>query len=84
MKDRVLRIPAADPGNIVGYEIEVETRPFILQDGWEFRNNTPVRTSARRPQSCLPLTSIAGEELALLAVLLLPRALLCPCLTAGT
>src|SRR5271166_6222393 len=37
MKDRILRIPAADPGNVVGYEIEVETRPYILQDWWHFQ-----------------------------------------------
>jgi hypothetical protein len=43
MKDRVLRIPAADPGNIVGYEIEVEERPYILQDWWHFQARIPVR-----------------------------------------
>jgi hypothetical protein len=43
MKDRVLRIPATDPGNIVGYEIEVEEHPYILQDWWRFQGRIPVR-----------------------------------------
>jgi hypothetical protein len=39
----VLRIPAADPGNIVGYEIEQEEHPYILQDHWAFQQEVPVR-----------------------------------------
>jgi uncharacterized protein DUF3857/transglutaminase superfamily protein len=40
---RVLRIPAPDPGNMVGYEYEVEERPFWLQDIWDFQGADPVR-----------------------------------------
>jgi hypothetical protein len=40
---KILRIPAADPGNIVGYEIERERRPYILQDEWGFQGTDPVR-----------------------------------------
>ena len=43
VKDRILRIPAADPGNVVGYEIEIESKPFILQDWWHFQSRNPVR-----------------------------------------
>lgn len=44
LKTKVLTIPAADPGNIVGYEIEQEVRPYVLQDVWAFqREGTPVR-----------------------------------------
>ena len=43
VKDRILKIPAAEPGNIVGYEIEVESKPFILQDWWHFQSRNPVR-----------------------------------------
>ncbi len=32
LKVRLLRIPAPDPGNIVGYEYEVEEQPLVLQD----------------------------------------------------
>ena len=32
VKDRILRVPAADPGNVVGYEIEIESKSFVLQD----------------------------------------------------
>lgn len=44
-KYRMLKIPAADPGNIVGYEYEVEERPFYLQDEWYFQEHDPVRES---------------------------------------
>ena len=44
-KHRVLRIPAPDPGNIIGYEYEVEERPFFLQDTWYFQEEAPVRES---------------------------------------
>lgn len=43
VKFRVLTIPAPDPGNIVGYEYEVEERPFFLQDMWYFQEADPVR-----------------------------------------
>lgn len=45
VKYRVLQIPAPDPGNIVGYEYEVEERPFFLQDMWYFQEHDPVRES---------------------------------------
>ncbi|HWY20447.1 MAG TPA: DUF3857 and transglutaminase domain-containing protein [Candidatus Acidoferrum sp.] len=44
-KFKVLHIPASDPGNIVGYEFEVEERPFFLQDIWYFQERDPVRES---------------------------------------
>jgi|SRR5580658_2145359 hypothetical protein len=43
VKFKVLTIPAPDPGNIVGYEYEVEERPFFLQDIWIFQEPDPVR-----------------------------------------
>ena len=43
VKYKVLRIPAPDPGNIVGYEYEVEEQPFFLQDMWGFQETAPVR-----------------------------------------
>ncbi|HEV1996395.1 MAG TPA: DUF3857 and transglutaminase domain-containing protein [Candidatus Acidoferrum sp.] len=45
VKDKLLRIPAADPGNIVGYEYEKEDQPFVLQDVWYFQRANPVRES---------------------------------------
>jgi hypothetical protein len=45
LKFRVLRIPAPDVGNIVGYEYEVEEQPFWLQDIWHFQEIDPVRES---------------------------------------
>jgi len=44
-KYKVLHIPASDPGNIVGYEFEVEERPLFLQDIWSFQVTDPVRES---------------------------------------
>ena len=45
VKLKVLHIPAPDPGNIVGYEYEVEDRPYFLQDMWSFQETEPVRES---------------------------------------
>jgi hypothetical protein len=42
---KVLSIPAPDPGNIVGYEYEVERNPLLLQDDWEFQETIPSRES---------------------------------------
>ena len=43
MRTKLLQIPASDPGNIVGYEIEHEDRPYVLQDQWMFQDTIPVR-----------------------------------------
>jgi len=42
---KLLHIPAPDPGNIVGYEYETESRPLILQVAWDFQHKVPVRES---------------------------------------
>jgi len=41
-KRRELKIPASDPGNIVGYEYEIEEQPFFLQDSWAFQEVDPL------------------------------------------
>ena len=43
VKEKLLRIPAPDPGNIVGYEYEEEEQPLVLQDVWGFQREIPVR-----------------------------------------
>jgi transglutaminase-like putative cysteine protease len=44
LKTKVLTIPASEPGNIVGYEIEQEVHPYVIQDIWSFqREDVPVR-----------------------------------------
>jgi hypothetical protein len=45
VKDRVLQIPASDPGNVVGYEYEKEEQPVVLQQVWDFQREIPVRES---------------------------------------
>jgi hypothetical protein len=40
---KFLRIPAPDPGNVVGYEYEEEEQPLVLQDVWNFQREIPVR-----------------------------------------
>jgi hypothetical protein len=40
---KLVHIPAADVGNIVGYEYEQEQRPFVLQDLWHFQGAQPAR-----------------------------------------
>jgi len=43
VRTKLLEIPAAEPGNIVGYEIEHEDRPYIFQDEWVFQGGVPTR-----------------------------------------
>lgn len=45
VKSKFLRIPASDPGNIVGYEVEYEKQPYVLQAFWGFQDQVPVRES---------------------------------------
>src|SRR5208337_2331202 len=45
VRAKILRIPAPDPGNIVGYEYEIEERPLVLQNIWYFQGADPVRES---------------------------------------
>ena len=42
VKAKVLHIPAPDPGNVIGYEYEVEEHPLVLQDSWHFQEKEPV------------------------------------------
>src|SRR5215470_9275163 len=42
-KLKLLKIPAAEPGSLVGYEYEQRRRPFVLQDMWRFQGELPVR-----------------------------------------
>jgi Domain of Unknown Function with PDB structure (DUF3857)/Transglutaminase-like superfamily len=39
---KIMEIPASDPGNIVGYEVEHEDRPYVLESEWEFQETVPV------------------------------------------
>jgi hypothetical protein len=43
VKDKLLRIPAPDPGNIIGYEYDVEEQPLVLQETWFVQEPIPVR-----------------------------------------
>jgi transglutaminase-like putative cysteine protease len=43
LREKVLLIPAADPGSVVGYEYVQKGRPFILQDQWYFQQEIPAR-----------------------------------------
>ena len=43
--DRVkeLTIPAAEPGNVIGYEYVQRGRPYVYQDIWWFQRSVPVQ-----------------------------------------
>jgi hypothetical protein len=43
VKLRTLKIPAGDVGNVVGYEIQYDGRPYVLDDEWEFQREIPVK-----------------------------------------
>ena len=43
VRSRILRIPAAAVGNIVGYEIEREAQPYFMATEWAFQEMVPAR-----------------------------------------
>jgi transglutaminase-like putative cysteine protease len=43
LRTRLLRIPAATPGSIIGYEVERDLRPYAMTDEWVFQDTVPVR-----------------------------------------
>jgi transglutaminase-like putative cysteine protease len=43
IRRKVMNIPAAIPGNIIGYEIEREMLPYSMTDEWDLADILPVR-----------------------------------------
>ena len=43
VKEKLLQIPAPDPGSVVGYEYEQDEQPMVLQDVWMFQREIPGR-----------------------------------------
>ncbi len=43
VRAKLLLIPAAQPGSVVGYEYEQEARPYLIGDEWGFQDTVPVR-----------------------------------------
>ena len=43
IRRKVMRIPAAVPGSVIGYEIEQEMQPYEMTDEWDFQDTVPVR-----------------------------------------
>jgi uncharacterized protein DUF3857/transglutaminase superfamily protein len=43
VRAKFVRIPAADVGNVIGWEYELEERPLVLQEGWYFQKEYPTR-----------------------------------------
>jgi transglutaminase-like putative cysteine protease len=44
-RTRVLKIPAATPGSVIGYEYEQEDYPYLLLTDWYFQDSIPVRAA---------------------------------------
>ncbi len=44
-KVKVIQIPGADVGTVVGYEFEHKRRPYLFQDWWSFQRTIPVEKS---------------------------------------
>lgn len=40
---RLIRIPQAEPGSVVGYEYEQKSRPYVQEDIWGFQEKIPVK-----------------------------------------
>jgi len=45
VRRKILLIPAATPGSIVGYEIQQELQPYAMTDEWDFQDSVPIRES---------------------------------------
>lgn len=45
VRARMLSIPAAVPGSLVGYEFERDEQPLLQADSWNFQDTVPVRES---------------------------------------
>ena len=43
VRSKLLRIPAAVPGSVIGYEVEQEQQPYDMSDEWGFQETVPVR-----------------------------------------
>ncbi|MGC2695209.1 MAG: DUF3857 domain-containing transglutaminase family protein [Candidatus Angelobacter sp.] len=41
-KERILVLPGAEVGTIVGFEYEQKRRPYLFQDNWYFQEDIPV------------------------------------------
>jgi hypothetical protein len=42
VRAKIMLIPAALPGSVIGYEFEQEERPYFLGDEWDFQDVIPV------------------------------------------
>jgi hypothetical protein len=45
LRSKNMDLPAADPGSVIGYEVEQDSRPYIFQFLWEIQDEIPVRES---------------------------------------
>jgi hypothetical protein len=45
LRSKNVDLPAADPGNVIGYELEQDWHPFIFQDVWDTQTQLPMRES---------------------------------------
>jgi hypothetical protein len=43
-KLKVLQIPSAQPGSVIGYEFDQQEYPWALQDVWSFQQTVPIRS----------------------------------------
>ncbi|MGB9119788.1 MAG: DUF3857 domain-containing protein [Candidatus Angelobacter sp.] len=44
-KEKVIALPGADVGTVVGFEYEQKRRPYLFQDYWDFQSVIPVEKS---------------------------------------
>ncbi|HSK45485.1 MAG TPA: DUF3857 domain-containing protein [Candidatus Binatia bacterium] len=44
-REKVIVLPGADVGTVVGFEYEQKRRPYLFQDYWDFQSTVPVEKS---------------------------------------
>ncbi|HZE24618.1 MAG TPA: DUF3857 domain-containing protein, partial [Blattabacteriaceae bacterium] len=44
-REKVIVLPGAEVGTVIGFEYEQKRRPYLFQDYWEFQDTVPVEKS---------------------------------------
>jgi Domain of Unknown Function with PDB structure (DUF3857) len=44
-KEKILILPGAEVGTVVGFEYEHKRRPYLFQDSWDFQEQVPIERS---------------------------------------
>lgn len=46
---KIIKLPEANPGSVIGYELVQKHRPFVFEDDWEFQSVLGIPDASRIP-----------------------------------